>query len=162
MRKSDEKGGEKKKYTEEEKRAVVMEYRISGNAAAVGRKHGVARTTLLSWAKLYASIPTDNPIVTDAVVAAVDKASDAIVRSIDLATASRQQFFAEHYAELSKALSLNLNAIISRLEDKDARIPYRDLAASLTALTSMVKEFLPVEEQQSTTQINLLQQTINN
>ena len=103
MRKSVEKGDERKKFTDEKKRTAVMEYRMTGNASAVARKYGIARTTFTSWVRLFANVPTDNTIVAEAVVSAIDKASEAVVRSIDLATATRQQFIMEHYNEIGRA-----------------------------------------------------------
>jgi hypothetical protein len=161
MRKRVDKGVEKKKtYAEEVKRVAVAEYKTTGNASAVARKYGVPRTTLLAWVRLFPAITVTNDMVTDATIEAINRTSEAVVRSIDVATATRQQFLMEHYGELGEAISLNLQAIITRLRTPEG-IPYRDLAATLTALSGMVKEFLPVEEQ-TPTQINLLQQTINN
>ena len=150
-----------KKIDSKTKNKAIAEYQSSGNASAVARKYGIARSTLLTWLSLLNDIPTDTPEATQAVVKAIETTSAAAVRSIEQAAATRQEFFAQHYAGLSDAFSHTLKAITDRVKDKPDTIPTRDLAAIFTALTNFAKEFTPVEEQGTTT-INLLQQTVNN
>lgn len=150
----------KKPLTDEEKMLAVQEYKTNGNASAIARKYGVARTTFLAWLPLFSDTPVSNDIVTQATVKAIEETSQAVVRSIDQATATRQEFFAQQYLGFSEAFSYTLKAITTRVKDKPDSIPTRDLAAIFTALTNFAKEFTPVEEQ-STTTINLLQQTVN-
>ena len=150
-----------KKIDDKTKKKAIAEYRETGNASAIARKYGVARSTFLAWLPVVShKIDTDSHVTTQAVVKAIEKTSDAAVRSIEQATATRQEFFAQHYAGLSDALSHTLKAITDRVKDKPDTIPTRDLAAIFTALTNFAKEFTPVEEQGTTT-INLLQQTVN-
>lgn len=152
----------KKKIVDEAtRRKAVQDYKLNGNASAIARKYGVARSTFLAWLPIYSNdFLCDNDIITDACVSAIEKTSEAVIQSIYSNNATRQQFLEEHYAEIGNAISANIRAISQRLKKPD-NIPMRDLAASLNALSGIIKEFLPVEEQGSTT-INLLQQTINN
>ena len=150
----------KKALTDEEKMLAVQEYKTNGNASAIARKYGVARTTFLAWLPLFSDTPISNDIVTQATVKAIEETSQAVVRSIDQATASRQEFFAQQYSNFSEAFTYTLKAITTRVKDKPDGIPTRDLAAIFTALTNFAKEFTPTEEQGTTT-INLLQQTVN-
>ena len=151
----------RKTYDEEFKKLVVREYVSTNRASETARRYGIGRCTLLEWAKAYSTINSSNEIISRACVEAIEKTSDAVVRGIEANTLSRQEFIQAHYAELSEALRCNISAITTRLKNNPNDIPFRDLAASLTALTNVVKEFLPIEEQ-GTTQINLLQQTVNN
>ena len=150
-------------YDEVFKAMVVRECLELQNVKRTASKYGIARGTLLSWMQQLSetNIYVHNERVTTKTIEAIEKTSDAVVRSIERAAATREEFIKEHYADLSDAFRYNIKAITDRLRDNPQGIPFRDLASCLTAITGMVKEFLPVEEQ-STTQINLLQQTINN
>jgi hypothetical protein len=82
------------------------------------------------------------------------------VRSIEQATATRQEFLQQHYAGVSTLFSTLLTKMTDELNDKTKHPSLRDQAAAFTALVNFVKEFTPTEEQGTTT-INLLQQTVN-
>lgn len=161
MRKAVRKKVHKTVYDDEFKARVVQEYQQTNQATATARKYGIGRSTLMLWIKNVSSIKTNNDTITEACVQAINETSAAVVRSIEANALSRQEFMREHYAEVSEALVYNLRAITDRLKENPKSIPFRDLASSLTALNGMIKEFLPVEEQ-GVTQINLLQQTVNN
>lgn len=148
------------KVDEKTKKKALAEYKNTGNASAVARKYGVARSTFLAWLPEF-TLEVKDEEVKKACIRAIDETSKAVVRSIDTNSISRQELIKEHYTDLADALHYNLVAISTRLKEDPQGIPFRDLAASLTALANVVKEFLPVEEQ-GTTQINLLQQTVNN
>lgn len=156
-----EKKKKRKKFDEATKKRAVEEYNLTGNVSAVARKYGVARTTLLEWLQIFNNLHLKDEKIAIAAVSAINRASDAVVKSIEANAATREEFMRAHYTELSIALSNNLKAISDRLESDIEKLSLRDLAASLTALTNMAKEFLPVEEK-GATQINLLQQTITN
>lgn len=161
MRKTVRKKAHKTVYDDEFKSRVVQEYQLTNQATATARRYGIGRSTLLLWVKNASSFKSNNESITQAYVQAINDTSTAVVRSIEANVLSRQEFMREHYAEVSEALIYNLRAITNRLKENPKSIPFRDLAASLTALNGMIKEFLPVEEQ-GVTQINLLQQTVNN
>jgi transposase-like protein len=150
----------KKQYDDEFKKFVVQEYINSGNASEVSRKHDIARCTLLEWVKYYSNITTNSEAVSQACIQAIEKTSDAAVRSIEQATATRQEFLQQHYAGVSKLFSALLTKMTNELNDETKHPSLRDQAAALTALINFVKEFTPTEEQGTTT-INLLQQTVN-
>jgi transposase-like protein len=154
--------GRKKKrlYDDEFKKFVVREYINSGNASEIARRHDIARCTLLEWVKYYGTITTTNESVAHACVAAIEKTSNAAVRSIEQATATRQEFLQQHYAGVSELFSALLTKMTAELNDETKHPSLRDQAAALTALINFVKEFTPTEEQGTTT-INLLQQTVN-
>lgn len=151
----------KKLYDDEFKKFVVQEYVNSGNASEISRKHDIARCTLLEWVKYYSNITTNSEAVSQACIQAIEKTSDAAVRSIEQATATRQEFLQQHYAGVSTLFSALLTKMTNELNDKTKHPSLRDQAAALTALVNFVKEFTPTEEQGTTT-INLLQQTVNN
>ena len=154
--------GKKKKklYDDEFKKFVVQEYMNSGNASGVARKHDIARCTLLEWVKYYSNITTSSAAVSQACIQAIEKTSDAAVRSIEQATATRQEFLQQHYAGVSTLFSALITKMTKELSDDNKHPSLRDQAAALTALVNFVKEFTPTEEQGTTT-INLLQQTVN-
>jgi transposase-like protein len=151
----------KKLYDDEFKKFVVQEYMNSGNASEVSRKHDIARPTLLEWVKYYSNITTSSAAVSQACIQAIEKTSDAAVRSIEQATATRQEFLQQHYAGVSTLFSALITKMTKELSDDNKHPSLRDQAAALTALVNFVKEFTPTEEQGTTT-INLLQQTVNN
>jgi transposase-like protein len=151
----------KKLYDDEFKKFVVQEYINSGNASEISRKHDIARCTLLEWVKYYSNITTNSEAVSQACIQAIVKTSDAAVRSIEQATATRQEFLQQHYAGVSTLFSALLTKMTNELNDETKHPSLRDQAAALTALVNFVKEFTPTEEQGATT-INLLQQTVNN
>lgn len=150
----------KKLYDDEFKKFVVQEYMNSGNASEVSRKHDIARPTLLEWVKYYSNITTSSAAVSQACIQAIEKTSDAAVRSIEQATATRQEFLQQHYAGVSTLFSALITKMTKELSDDNKHPSLRDQAAALTALVNFVKEFTPTEEQGTTT-INLLQQTVN-
>ena len=150
----------KKLYDDEFKKFVVQEYINSGNASEVSRKHDIARCTLLEWVKYYSNITTNSEEVKSACIQAIEKTSDAAVRSIEQATATRQEFLQQHYAGVSTLFSALITKMTKELNDDNKHPSLRDQAAALTALVNFVKEFTPTEEQGTTT-INLLQQTVN-
>ena len=150
----------KKPLTDEEKMLAVQEYKTNGNASAIARKYGVARTTFLAWLPLFSDTPVPSEEVKSACVQAIEKTSDAVVRSIEQATATRQEFLQQHYAGVSTLFSALLTKMTNELNDETKHPSLRDQAAALTALINFVKEFTPTEEQGITT-INLLQQTVN-
>lgn len=150
----------KKPLTDEEKMLAVQEYKANGNASAIARKYGVARTTFLAWLPLFSDTPVSNNIVTQATVKAIGETSQAVVRSIDQATATRQEFLQQHYAGVSTLFSALITKMTKELSDDNKHPSLRDQAAALTALVNFIKEFTPTEEQGTTT-INLLQQTVN-
>ena len=154
--------GKKKKklYDDEFKKFVVQEYMNSGNASGVARKHDIARCTLLEWVKYYSNITTSSAAVSQACIQAIEKTSDAAVRSIEQATATRQEFLQQHYAGVSTLFSTLITKMTNELSDDNKHPSLRDQAAALTALVNFIKEFTPTEEQGTTT-INLLQQTVN-
>lgn len=151
----------KKLYDDEFKKFVVQEYMNSGNASEVSRKHDIARPTLLEWVKYYSNITTSSAAVSQACIQAIEKTSDAAVRSIEQATVTRQEFLQQHYAGVSTLFSALVTKMTKELNDDNKHPSLRDQAAALTALINFVKEFTPTEEQGTTT-INLLQQTVNN
>lgn len=150
----------KKLYDDEFKKFVVQEYMNSRNASEVSRKHDIARCTLLEWVKYYSNITTNSEAVSQATVKAIEKTSDAAVRSIEQATATRQEFLQQHYAGVSTLFSALIAKMTKELNDETKHPSLRDQAAALTALVNFIKEFTPTEEQGTTT-INLLQQTVN-
>ena len=150
----------KKPLTDEEKMLAVQEYRTNGNASAIARKYGVARTTFLAWLPLFSDTHVSNDIVTQTTVKAIEETSQAVVRSIDQATATRQEFLQQHYAQISQLFSALVCKMTATINDKNAHPSLRDQAAAFTALTNFVKEFTPTEEQGNVS-INLLQQTVN-
>lgn len=154
--------GKKKKklYDDEFKNIVVQEYVTTGNASEIARKHNIARCTLLEWVKYYGTIKTSNDAISQACINAIEKTSDAAVCSIKQAAATRQEFLQQHYAGVSTLFSALLSKMTAELNDENKHPSLRDQAAALTALINFVKEFTPAEEQGTTT-INLLQQTIN-
>lgn len=154
--------GKKKKklYDDEFKKFVVQEYINTGNASEIARKHDIARCTLIEWVKYYSTITTSSEAVSQACIHAIEKTSDAAVRSIEQATATRQEFLQQHYAGVSTLFSALLSKMTAELNDEKKHPSLRDQAAALTALINFVKEFTPTEEQGTTT-INLLQQTVN-
>lgn len=154
--------GKKKKklYDDGFKHIVVQEYINTGNASGIARKHGIARCTLLEWVKYYSTIKTSNDAISQACINAIEKTSDAAVRSIEQATATRQEFLQQHYAGVNTLFSALLSKMTAELNDENKHPSLRDQAAALTALINFVKEFTPTEEQGTTT-INLLQQTVN-
>lgn len=151
----------KKPLSDEEKMLAVQEYRTNGNASAIARKYGVARTTFLAWLPLFSDTPVSNDIVTQATVKAIKETSQAVVRSIDQAAATRQEFLQQHYAEIGKLFSALVKKMADTINDENSKPSLRDQAAAFTALTNFVKEFTPTEEQ-GNIQVNLLQQTVNN
>lgn len=151
----------KKPLTDEEKMLAVQEYRTNGNASAIARKYGVARTTFLAWLPLFSDTHVSNDIVTQTTVKAIEETSQAVVRSIDQATATRQEFLQQHYAQISQLFSALVCKMTATINDENAHPSLRDQAAAFTALTNFVKEFTPTEEQ-GNIQVNLLQQTVNN
>lgn len=165
-------GKKRKRYDDEYKKHVVMEYMNSGNASEISRRYDIARPTLLEWVKYYsdeAAIKSVKGIglntasseeIKSACVQAIEKTSDAAVRSIEQATATRQEFLQQHYAGVSTLFSALVTKMTKELNDDNKHPSLRDQAAALTALTNFVKEFTPTEEQGTTT-INLLQQTVN-
>lgn len=154
--------GKKKKrvYDDEFKKLVVREYMNSGNVSDIARRHEIARCTLIEWIKYYSNIPTSCETVSQACVKAIEKTSDAAVRSIEQAAATRQEFLQQHFAGVSTLFSALLSKMTAELNDETKHPSLRDQAAALTALTNFIKEFTPAEEQ-GVTQINLLQQTVN-
>lgn len=151
----------KGKIDDKTKRRAIAEYHKTGNASAIARKYGVARSTFLAWLPaLTNTIKTDSPEATDAVVLAAGKISDAAVFSIEQAAATRQEFLQQHYAEIGKLFSALVKKMADTINDENAKPSLRDQAAAFTALTNFVKEFTPTEEQGSV-QVNLLQQTVN-
>lgn len=161
MKKNRQKTVKRKPITEETKRNAVLEYHNTGNASATARRFGVARTTLLSWIPVYTDIAIHNERLTTASVQAIERTSLAVVDSIRQASATRQEFYQQHFHEVSILFSQLLQGMSSKLDNTQNPPSLRDQAAALTALTNFVKEFLPAEDQGTTT-INLLQQTINN
>lgn len=163
----------KKQYDDEFKISVVQEYMHSGNASEVSRRHNIARCTLLEWVKYYSNEAaiksvkslglntTSSEEIKSACVQAIEKTSDAAVRSIEQATATRQEFLQQHYAGVSTLFSTLITKMTNELNDETKHPSLRDQATALTALVNFVKEFTPTEEQGTTT-INLLQQTVNN
>lgn len=150
-----------KKIDDKTKKKAIAEYRETGNASAIARKYGVARSTFLAWLPVVShKIETDSHVTTQAVVKAIEKTSDAAVRSIEQATATRQEFLQQHYAGVSTLFAALINKMTNELNDATKHPSLRDQAAALTALTNFVKEF--TTEEQGTTTINLLQQTVNN
>lgn len=150
-----------KKIDDKTKKKAIAEYRETGNASAIARKYGVARSTFLAWLPVVShKIETDSHVTTQAVVKAIEKTSDAAVRSIEQATATRQEFLQQHYAGVSTLFSALITKMTAELKDDTKHPSLRDQAAALTALVNFVKEFTPTEEQGTTT-INLLQQTVN-
>lgn len=150
----------KKRLTDEEKMLAVQEYRTNGNASEIARKYGVARTTFLAWLPLFNDIPVSNDIVTQATVKAIEETSHAAVRSIEQATATRQEFLQQHYSQVSTLFSALLAKMTAELNNETRHPSLRDQAAAFTALTNFIKEFTPAEEQ-GNIQVNLLQQTVN-
>lgn len=149
------------------KAKAIADYRLSGNVSAVARKHKIARTTLLRWLKEYEGknldhidSDTDSNPETAAVVNYINKTTDAAVRSIEAESLTRQEFLQQHYAGVSTLFSALITKMTAELNDKEKHPSLRDQAAALTALVNFVKEFTPTEEQGTTT-INLLQQTVN-
>ena len=152
------------------KAKAIADYRLSGNVSAVARKYDIARTTLLRWLKEYEGFnfdqldsdaaESDITAETAAVVRYIEKTSDATVRAIEQATATRQEFLQQHYSSISTLFSALLAKMTAELNDETKHPSLRDQAAAFTALTNFVKEFSPTEEQGTTT-INLLQQTVN-
>lgn len=151
----------KKQYDDEYKKHVVREYMNSGNASEISRQYNIARCTLLEWIKYYSTIEADSEEVKYACVHAIEQTSAAAVRSIEQATATRQEFLQQHYAGVSTLFSALVTKMTKELSDDNKHPSLRDQAAALTALVNFVKEFTPTEEQGTTT-INLLQQTVNN
>ena len=151
----------KGKIDEKTKRRAVAEYHRTGNASAIARNYGVARSTFLAWLPAITNtIETDTPEATDAVVHAIEKTSDAAVRSIEQAAATRQEFLQQHYVQVSELFSALISKMTTTINDENSHPTLRDQAAALTALTNFIKEFTPTEEQGNIS-INLLQQTVN-
>lgn len=150
-----------KKIDDKTKKRAIAEYQRTGNASAIARKYGVARSTFLAWLPAITNtIETNTPEATHAIVHAIEKTSAAAVRSIEQATATRQEFLQQHYARVNTLFSTLLDKMTTELCDENKHPSLRDQAAALTALINFVKEFTPTEEQGTTT-INLLQQTVN-
>lgn len=150
----------KKVYDDEYKKLVVREYINSGKASETARRYGIARCTLLEWAKYYSTINADSEEVKYACVKAIEKTSNAAVRSIEQAAATRQEFLQQHYAQVSELFSALVCKMTATISDENSHPSLRDQAAALTALTNFIKEFTPTEEQ-GNININLLQQTVN-
>ena len=149
------------KIDERIKKKAIADYYKTGNASAVARKYGVARSTFLAWLPaIQRNIESPTPETTAAVVHAIEQTSAAAVRSIEQATATRQEFLQQHYAGVSRLFTALITKMTNELNDETKHPSLRDQAAALTALTNFVKEFTPTEEQGTTT-INLLQQTVN-
>ena len=148
------------KLNEEVKKIAVLDYQQNGNASAIARKYGVPRTTLLEWIRQASSIRTSDPEVTSATIRAINDASSAVVRSIEQAAATRQEFLQQHYTHINTLFTALINKMKATLSDETKQPSLRDQAAALTALANFIKEFTPTEDQGATT-INLLQQTVN-
>lgn len=150
--------GKKKRIGDDEKRQAVLEYHRNGNVSATAKKYGVARSTLLAWIQTFSTISTDSAEMTQACVNAIEAASDAVVRSIDTATATRQQFLLEHYSQVSTIIQELLASMREDLKKPDISLGTKTMA--FTALTNFIKEFTPAEDG-GAVNINLLQQTVN-
>lgn len=136
---------------------ALAEYSTTGNLSAVSRKYDIARTTLLRYIKGY----VHNEDTSAAVVTAIEKTSEAAVRSIEAELATRQEFLRQHYAEVNKLFAALINKMTTELLDETKHPSLRDQAAALTALANFVNQFTPHDAEQSGIQINLLQQTLN-
>lgn len=150
------------KIDERTKKKAVAEYHRLGNASAIARKYGVARSTFLAWLPAITNtIETDTPEATEAVVAAIQSTADAAIRSMELSAATRQEFLQRHYDGVSNLFATLVDKMTKELNDETKHPSLRDQAAALTALTNFVKEFTPHDDEQGKVQINLLQQTLN-
>lgn len=150
--------GKRKRLGDDEKRQAVLDYHRNGNASAIAQKYGVARSTLLGWIPTFSTITTGSAEMTQACVNAIEATSDAVVRSIDTATATRTQFLQENYAQVNALIQELLKSMKEDLKKTDLSLGTKTMA--FTALINFIKDFTPAEEG-AAVNINLLQQTVN-
>lgn len=150
----------KSKIDKRTKNRAIAEYKNTGNISAVTKKYNISRPTFYAWLKELSDFTPTTPQAAQAIVSAIQTTTNATVRSIEQAAATRQEFLKEHYAGVSTLFSALLSKMTAELNDENKHPSLRDQASALTALINFVKEFTPTEEQGTTT-INLLQQTVN-
>lgn len=134
-------------YSETYKVNAVMLARQMGSLSAAARKVGVSRVSLGNWVKEFAEVKDSNPSVAAIYSKAIEDASTV-----------RQDFLREHYS----ALSATIKKALLRANDLiDGTNNLASVVNAIEKLSAIITDFAPADGDTGHTQINLLQQTLN-